>query len=198
MDWNLYCKEFLQQLYNITSKYNQVDNIEYNRTLYIEKSNEFNDYLDKFDQKYSELNFTVITPKMNENDQEIKKTIYPEYIYNWDKIIDEIRNDVDYKVNLINYIFSVLDNYLYSFIGCKVKNTKIECTEKSYLSSFLLFGSNIILNIKAPISNIKDQISTPVNDFYNDFKDILIKIFTTVIIILILYCIIVELLLSLF
>ena len=192
--------EVLQQLYEITSKNNQdiVDNIESNRTLYIEKSNEFNDYLDKFEQKYSELNFTVITPKMTENDQEIKKTIYPEYIYNWDKIINEIRNDVDYKVNLINYIFLVLDNYLYSFIGCKVKDTKIECTEKSYLSSFLLYGSNIIFNIKAPISNIKDQISTPVNDFYNNFRDKIITIFTIFITFVILYCIIIEFLLLIF
>ena len=105
---------------------------------------------------------------------------------------------MDYKVNLINYIFSVLDNYLYSFIGCKVKNTKIECTEKSYLSSFLLFGSNIILNIKAPISNIKDEISTPVNDFYNDFENIIITIFLIFIIFFILYCIIIEFLLLFF
>jgi hypothetical protein len=105
---------------------------------------------------------------------------------------------VDYKVNLINYIFLVLDNYLYSFIGCKVNNTKIECTENSYLSSFLLYGSNTIFNIKAPISNIKDQISTPINNFYNDFEDKIIIIISIVIIFIILYCIIVEFLLSLF
>ena len=193
--------DVLLQLYEITSKNNQdiIDNIESNRNEYMKISNEFENYLDKFEQKYSELNFNVITPKMTENDQEINKTIYPEYIYNWDYIIDEIRNDVDDKVTIINNIFSVLDNYLYSFIGCdNVEGNKIECTEESDLSSILLYGSDIILNIQDPISNIKDQISTPVNNFYNDFEDKIIIIITIVIIFVILYCIIVEFLLSLF
>ena len=64
--------DILEKIGNITSKNNQnlMDNINNNKKIYLEKSKEWNNYLNESEKKITQKYFTINAPKMSLTDVE--------------------------------------------------------------------------------------------------------------------------------
>ena len=201
--------DVLKQMANITSKNNQqlVNNIYNNRINYNTKSDEWKDYMKKSYEKNKENGnckyMTVLNPKMSLTDEEKNINISPFYSYSWgpytkhETILYEINKEKSINERITN-VFSIFDNYLYSFLGCELKGDKMICEENSKISKLLTSGANIIEKLKDPLDNLKSKITKPAQNIYNQVNSTIIAIFSVIIIFVILYCIIIEALLSCF
>ena len=71
------------------------------------------------------------------------------------------------------------------------------CKQSSF-SEYLFSAANTITNIQEPISKIKTKIAEPVKNIYYKVNTTVIGIFVATIIFVIIYCILIEILLSIF
>ena len=198
----------LGDLGNLTSMNNQelVNNITYNKRNYSEKSKEWIQYLQQSYEKNKDKNFTIKNPKMNPTDTEEEETaISPVHSVNWgpyDKpgtILSDIYNYDGENDDQINHVVSIFEKYLYGFLGCNSdEQGNLICTKDSKVSSLLNKGAEIIDQIEEPMSNIKTKITTPVQNIYDQVNSTVMGIFGVVISFVIIYCILIECLLSVF
>ena len=197
----------LGDLGNLTSMNNQelVDNINYNKRNYSEKSKEWLQYLQQSYEKNKDKNFTIKNPKMNPTDTEEETAISPVHSVNWgpyDKpgtILSDIYNYDGENDDQINHVVSIFEKYLYGFLGCSSdEQGNLICRNDSKVSSLLNKGAEIIDQIEEPMSNIKTKITTPVQNIYDQVNSTVMGIFGVVISFVIIYCILIECLLSVF
>ena len=198
----------LRDLGNLTSMNNNqevVANINYNKRNYSEKSKEWIQYLKDSYERNKDKNFTIKNPKMNPTDTEEDTAISPDYSVNWgpyDKpgtILSEIYNYDGENDAQINHVISTFEQYLYGFLGCDSdEHGNLICTTDSKISSLLKKGSQIIDQIEEPMSNIKTKVTTPVQNIYDQVNSTVMGIFGVVIGFVIIYCILIECLLSVF
>ena len=201
--------DVLKDMANITSKNNQklVDNIYNNRINYNTKTVEWEDYMKQSYENNTENGkckyMTVLNPKMTLTDEEKIINISPFYSYSWGPFTKRktILFDIDKEKSInerISNVFSIFDDYLYSFLGCELKGDKMICEENSKISKLFISGADIIEKLKDPLSNLKSKISKPAQNIYDQVNSTIIAIFAVVMIFVILYCIIIEALLSCF
>ena len=197
----------LEELGNLTSVNNQqlVKDINDNKINYMNKWEEWLNYLNQSDIKNTGKNFKIDSPKMTLTDEEKEITLTPFYSYYWGPLnnnesvlYDILYSDFASSSQIAN-IIDVFEKYLYGFLGCDVlENGNISCVEESTVSEVLNSASNIIRRIEEPISNIKEKITTPVQNIYDSVNSTVVGIFSVVIIFVIIYCILIECLLSVF
>ena len=197
--------DILKKLGNITSEdYTKtVNNINSNMENYFKKLKEWNEHLENSHLKNTGKNFTVNSPKMYKTDIEKEVILSPVHSYKWGPHnktgtvlfdIDDFDAENTKQINLVNYIF---EKYLYSFLGCIREGNKMICKQSSF-SEYLFSAANIITNIQEPISKIKTKIAEPVKNIYYKVNTTVIGIFVATIIFVIIYCILIEILLSIF
>ena len=201
----LIVSEILEKLSNITKlNYTKtVNNINTNMEKYFDKLNEWNERLEKSHIENTGKNFTIKSPKMflNEEEKDVKLSPIHSYFWGPQNKTGTILFDIDAfdaknteKINFVNYI---LENYLYSFLGCSKKDNQMIC-EASAFSEKLFSGAEIIRKIKEPLSDVKTMIAEPIQNVYYQINTTVIGIFTVIIIFVIIYCILIEGLLGLF
>ena len=192
--------DILEKIGNITSKNNQnlMDNINNNKKIYLEKSKEWNNYLNESEKKITQKYFTINDTKMSLTDVEKEKNITPFYVYEWSTILEKINNTAEEDAEKIKNVIYILEKYYYSLLGCDSKGIEIKCTENSTISQLFNNGAKIIKSLREPMLDIKTKISNPFKDFFDLVENEIISIFLFVIIFVILYCIIIETLLLIF
>ena len=197
----------LEKLGNMTSINNidMVKTIDKNKLNYVQKYKEWITFLNNSNNKHLDNYFYIKDPKMSLTDEEKEIKLSPEHAYKWgpfnktDTILNDIYSHDEEGVNKIDNIISVLENSLYSLLGCDYdEEGNIQCQDNTVISQAFKKGAEIINKIKDPISNIKTKITTPVQNIYDQVNSTIIGIFSVVMVFVILYCIIIELLLSVF
>ena len=201
--------EILEKLGNITSNNNQqiAEKIYNNKRDYLVKCNEWDNYMNESYIKNTDNGkykfIRINNPKMSSMDEEINKNITPFYAFKWgpydqsDTILESIYNEEKNNV-IINNVFLIFDKYLYLFLGCEEKNNNIECKNDSSISGLFKQASDSMKKIKEPMYDMKTKITEPMKDYYDQINETIFGIFGVVIIFVILYCIIVETVLSVF
>ena len=197
----------LETFANFTSVSNQdiVKNINDNKKNYSEQLKEWNNYLETSYLKNYGKNFTVNSPKMLLTDEEEEITLSPYHSYNWGRfnqsgsILSQIYDYDGSNADEIEHIISVYETYLYGFLGCELdEEGNMACSENSQISSILNKGSEIIDNIEIPMSDLKSKITKPVQNIYDQVNSTVMGIFGVVMVFVIVYCILIECLLSVF
>ena len=197
----------LEDLGNLTSMNNQelVNNINNNKAQYSEKSEEWIQYLKDSYERNKDKNFTVKNPKMKTSDTEEETAISPVHSVKWGPydqsgtILNEIYDSDGENADQINHVISTFEEYLYGFLGCDYdEHGNLVCKENSKISSVLKTGAEIIDKIEEPMSNIKTKVTTPVQNIYDQVNSTVMGIFGVVIAFVIIYCILIECLLSVF
>ena len=201
--------DILKKLGNITSNNNQkiVDEIFNNKKIYENKNNEWIQYLEKSyldnleNGNYKHI--TINSPKMSLIDEEITKNITPFFSYLWgpynksDTILDKINQDKGISER-IHEVFSKFDEYLYILLGCNLEENEMKCSGFSEISILLNSGAEIIESIKNPLSDLKSKITKPVQNIYDEVNSTAIGIFALIMLFIIIYCISIEITLSIF
>ena len=198
----------LNSLANMTKSNNKdiVKNIYDSRKNYLKQVDLWKNYLNESYEKQATNNkfITIKNPKMLNSDEEKDIKITPYFIYKWGPydsegtILREI-NDESQSQEIIEYIFSIFDTNLYNFLGCDItEDDEINCPGNSLISEALTTASDIIEKIKDPVNKLKEKVSEPINNIYDQVNSTVITIFSVVFVFVILYCIIIESLLSIF
>ena len=201
----LVVSNILQTLGNITSENytNLVNDINNNMQDYFKNLEIWNKLLESSHLHNTGKNFTVISPKMSKTDTETEVTLSPIHSYIWGPhnkagtvLFDIDKFDAE-NTERISFVNSIFENFLYSFLGCSRVGNKMECGDVS-LARLLYDAGNITKGIQEPLSKIKTKIAEPINNIYQQVNTTIIGIFGVIIFFVILYCILIEILLSIF
>ena len=173
----------------------------------INKNNQ--DYLNSFIEWRDSINDTILnysveyfpltSPKMTKADDERVYNITPEYSYEWVNILINIYNyDLNNDLNVGREI-DTIQSSLYGFLGCYYDNNSIfKCDNGGSLSPIFKSAADTVRKLKDPISSIKEKITTPVRNIYDQINSTILVIFVIIMIFVIFYCIIIEILLAVF
>jgi len=137
---------------------------------------------------------------MSKTDTETEVTLSPIHSYIWGPhnkagtvLFDIDKFDAE-NTEIIRFVNSIFENFLYSFLGCSRVGNKMECGDVS-LARLLYKAGNITKGIQEPLSKIKTKIAEPINNIYQQVNTTVIGIFGVIIFFVILYCILIEFLL---
>lgn len=191
----------LDKLANLTSVNNEqlVNDINSNRIGYFDELIKWRNYWNESYYNYSEEYFNLTSPKMFKDDNEKVYNIAPEYSYYWKNILDNIyEHDYYNDLNIIRVI-EIIDSSLYGFLGCHyVDDINIQCEPDSTLSPLFKEASKIVKGLKDPLTDLKDKITTPLHNIYDQIASTVVTIFVILMIFVICYCITIEILLGIF
>ena len=193
--------EILEKLADLTSvsDQNRVETINSNTNNYMES---LINYVNSWNESYyKHLNeyFQLLSPKMTKDDVEKLYNITPEYSRNWKNILNNILEyDLD-NDGKATKIVDIITSSLYGFLGCSYyDDVHIKCEADGLLSPLFRKGTDIIKELKEPISDIKEKIINTFRNIYDKVNSIVIAIFAVFIIFVIFYCLIIEILLIIF
>ena len=192
--------DILLNLAELTKQNNQefVNIVYENKKLYDEQIIEWDN---KISESYNKsLNKTIIIkdPKM-ENIEERYINLEPIYAYNWDNILEQIRNSGINLFQKVQIVFDIIENYLYKLLGCKkMENSYMHCEENSEISKLFEKGADLITYLRKPLSNFRNILVKPIENIYEGINNVLYYFFFIVIIILGIYCGIIVIILGAF
>ena len=191
----------LGKLENLTkTNETQANNINTNKNHYVSSWADWEKFKNISKAKNSDKYFDIISPRMNLDESEEKKySISPNHAYKWNEILNEIYEYDEAEASNIEDIFAIITKYLYILLGCETdEKLNIICKNESDISQFFKSATDIVLGVNVTIGKIETSLIDPVKDIYDGVKNIILIIYAVVVILVIFYCILIEVLLGIF
>ena len=191
----------LGKLENLTkTNETQANNINTNKNHYVSSWADWEKFKNISKAKNSDKYFDIISPRMNLDESEEKKySISPNHAYKWNEILNEIYEYDEAEASNIEDIFAIITKYLYILLGCETdEKLNIICKNESDISQFFKSATDIVLGVNDTIRKIETSLIDPVKDIYDGVKNIILIIYAVVVILVIFYCILIEVLLGVF
>jgi hypothetical protein len=191
----------LGKLENLTkTNETQANNINTNKNHYVSSWADWEKFKNISKAKNSDKYFDIISPRMNLDESEEKKySISPNHAYKWNEILNEIYEYDEAEASNIENIFAIITKYLYILLGCETdEKLNIICKNESDISQFFKSATDIVLGVNDTIGKIETSLIDPVKDIYDGVKNIILIIYAVVVILVIFYCILIEVLLGVF
>ena len=174
-----------------------VKDINDNRLNFVSSTQKWYEYLNQSVINHQSDNMSLTSPKMSLNDEEKPINVAPIHSYKWKDIIGQIHtNDEENAMRIYNTL-DIIEGSLFPLLGCNADELTVKCNQ-STVSKFFFEARDTIKGFEEPVTEIENKVIDPVQNVYDTVNSTVVTIFSVIIFFVILYCIIVELLLSVF